>query len=181
MSFHNTMAFQSTLLKKSIFPTIVALTIALLLMSCLPWRPPEETIGIETNTEIKEAAEIKGKDSTSQTKQLPFQPSRIPAPGSFIEVTATVTHPASILGKKGFLPAELTIEAGDSVTWTNADPQKKKLVLTFQKINTREFITSPSLPPEKEWDYVFTEPVEYVYWTTGYGVKGRLIVKESNS
>ncbi len=168
--------------------TVLFLVLFLFLVGCLPWQspeeppePPSEPPLTKANKEIKTNHEIGAKNPVSKIKQQPLQLSRIPSSGSFIEVIATITHPATILGKNGFSPAELTIEVGDSITWTNADPQKKTLVLTFQRVNTREFVTSPSLQPGREWDYAFTEPGEYIYWTVGYGVKGRLVVKESLS
>lgn len=154
------------------------LMVLLLLLGCLPWQSPSGN----SDPSAALPPEVKAKDHSSapssQTRQQPFQPSRIPSSGSSIEVTATITHPATILGKPGFSPAELAIEAGDSVTWTNHDPQKKVLVLTFQKAGTREFITSRAIRPGREWDHVFTEPGEYIYWTVGYGVKGKVMVRE---
>ncbi len=163
--------------------TLALLSILSLLIGCLPWQPTEERGGVEKNSGLLDTSKPKvdrsASEATSSTRQEPFQPVRIPAPGSFIEVTATITHPATILGKNGFSPAELTIEAGDSVTWTNADPQRKIMVLTFQKAGAREFITSISIPPGKEWDHVFTSPGEYTYWTVQHGTKGKLVVKTS--
>lgn len=161
--------------------TITILLIIVLIAGCLPWQPPQEQ-PLPTTLKQKKEADHPSLKEAIKTSGQPFLPSRLPTEETFpILVTATITHPATILGKEGFSPAELTIDAGDSVTWLNADQREKVLVLTFQKINTREFITSLSIPPGQEWDHVFTQSGEYTYWTTGYGVKGKLVVKESSS
>lgn len=156
--------------------SLVFLFIVLFLISCLPWQSSREAPMDNENIEKNELRAPAQKQSVKKSSQQPFEPSKIKRQFP-IEVTATITHPATILGRHGFSPSELTIEAGDSVTWTNADPQEKIIVLTFQKIGTREFITSISILPGKEWDYVFTSPGEYTYWTVQYGTKGRLMVK----
>jgi len=83
----------------------------------------------------------------------------------------------TILGQQGFSPQEISIKAGDSITWKNADPQRKRIVLTFQRGREQnQFFSSPALWPKEEWEHTFWEEGEYNYWTTAYGVKGKVIV-----
>ena len=93
-------------------------------------------------------------------------------PGLFMRIEEVI-----ILGKAGFDPTELTINAGDIVAWTNHDAQGKAAVLTFQKDSSREFMNSGVVSFEGTWTYNFEEPGVYEYWTQGYGVKGKIIVE----
>ena len=88
-----------------------------------------------------------------------------------------ITRPVTILGQQGFSPPEISIKAGDSITWKNANPQHKKVVFIFQRGREQnKFFNSPVILPEEEWEYVFWEEGEYNYWTTQYGVEGKVIV-----
>lgn len=150
----------------------------IVLSGCLSWQS-----GTESPAEQQQDQQVPPPDSlaeqpTTKSAEQPFTPNKIQQLP--LEVTATITHPVTILGKAGFSPAELTIEAGDAVTWTNADPQKKALTLTFQEETTRNFLASPLITPTAEWTGTFTEPREYRYWTVGYGITGLLVVKETD-
>lgn len=115
-------------------------------------------------------------------KTLEQLPERVPAKPFWeeelpVDITATVTHPAAIIGRDGFEPEEISIEAGDSITWTNADI--KLVVLTFQNLHNRyRMFTSSAIKRGQQWEYTFSEAGEYDYWTTAYGVKGKVLVKE---
>lgn len=88
-----------------------------------------------------------------------------------------ITRPVAILRREGFSPLNISIKAGDSITWRNADPEQKKNVLIFQRGREQnKFFSSPALGPEEEWEHTFWEEGEYNYWTTAYGVKGKVTV-----
>lgn len=89
---------------------------------------------------------------------------------------AIVMKKVSILGKEGFEPAELSLKTGDSLVWANEDA--KSMVLTFQKDKGRDISNSELILPEATYSRSFDEPGTYEYWTTAYGVKGKVIVEE---
>ena len=151
---------------------MVLLMVPLFLVGCVsmlypePASPSEEAVQ-EIHVPItKVSTQHQQSSSSSSQQEFPLQ------------ITATVTHPAQILGKAGFSPSEFMIETGDSVTWRNDDPQRKVATLVIHQENTRHFITSPTIKYGEEWENVFTMPAEYSYWTVEYGVKGKLRVKE---
>ena len=117
---------------------------------------------------------------TEYANPFPSAAEKLPVRSFEMEVIATVTHPVSILGKEGFTPSELTIQAGDSITWANADPRKKDVVLTFEKqgVTMGKFSSSSIIPAGKEETIIFSDLGTYVYWTTGYGIKGKLTVEQ---
>ncbi|MEK6951124.1 MAG: hypothetical protein AABX13_05370 [Nanoarchaeota archaeon] len=164
-----------------LYPVLFLIVLFIFLTACLPWQPRAEPITDDQHPSPQQLSQNLPSEQplSKKSAQQPFIPNKIQQSQlQFpLEVTATITYPATIMGKAGFLPAELTIEVGDSVTWLNADPRKKTLTLTFQEGKTRNFITSPSIIPAAEWVQVFTEPAEYRYWTVGYGVTGKLVVK----
>ncbi len=137
-------------------------------------------LDIEKETKAQEKALLETKKYIS-SDPYPVGHIDLPARNLNLIVTATVTHPVTILGKEGFSPSEITIEPRDSITWANADPQKKDVVLTFEKqgATTAKFRTSPVISPGMEESMIFSEPGMYVYWTIGYGVKGKLRVTEN--
>lgn len=162
-------------------PSLVVFSIMLLLIvlsGCLSWSPGTESpVGQQQDQQVPPQDSLAEQPTTKSAEQ-PFTPNKIQQLP--LEVTATITHPVTILGPDGFSPAELTIEAGDSVTWTNADPKKKHLTLTFQERATRKFLASQLITPAAEWTTNFPQPGEYRYWTVGYGVTGMLIVEEKS-
>ncbi len=88
-----------------------------------------------------------------------------------------ITRPVTIVGPAGFSPATISIKAGDSITWANRDSQEKRVVLIFQRGREQnKFFSSPALWPEEEWEHTFWGEGEYNYWTTAYGVEGKVIV-----
>ncbi len=97
--------------------------------------------------------------------------------GRTMVVTATVTHPVNIYGRNGFAPEVITINAGDSITWTNKDPQMKEVTLTFHEDGTRRFRTSGVILPGEEEEMIFSERVNYTYWTVAYGTPGKIITR----
>ena len=79
-----------------------------------------------------------------------------------------------IVGKEGFDPMEVTINAGDSLTWINDD--KKELTLTIFK-KGKWYLNSNVIEPGQSFEQEFKEAGEYDYWTLAYGVKGKITVQ----
>ena len=94
-----------------------------------------------------------------------------------LEISATITHPVNILGKAGFNPEELVLDAGDSVTWINADPQKEDIVLVIQREGTREFRTTKAIRRGEQTTLIFPEIGRFGYWSVAYGKKGLVVVR----
>src|SRR3989344_5718152 len=79
-----------------------------------------------------------------------------------------------MVGKEGFDPMEVTINAGDSLTWVNDD--KKALTLTIFK-KGKWYLNSNVIEPGQSFEQEFKEAGEYDYWTLAYGVKGKITVQ----
>lgn len=100
-----------------------------------------------------------------------------PAPSFTGAVIIGITRPVAILGREGFSPSDINIKVGDSITWKNADQQQKRVVLVFQRGREQnQFFNGPSLWPGEEWEHTFWEEREYNYWTTEYGVEGKVVI-----
>lgn len=82
-----------------------------------------------------------------------------------------------IMGKEGFSKSEVRIQQGDTIIWTNKDPAGKKIVVTFQKDQTREFVNSPILAPEESFQYTFQESGTFNFWNLAYPGEGQIIVE----
>ena len=83
-----------------------------------------------------------------------------------------------ILGKEGFSVTDVQLKIGDSVVWTNKDVSEKKIMVTFQKDQTRDFINSPLLVPGEFYQYTFTEAGTYNFWNLAYAGEGVITVSE---
>ncbi len=83
-----------------------------------------------------------------------------------------------ILGKEGFSVTDVQLKIGDSVVWTNKDVSEKKIMVTFQKDQTRDFINSPLLVPGEFYQYRFTEAGTYNFWNLAYAGEGVITVSE---
>ncbi len=124
-----------------------------------------------TANETKPPSEINSTSETNIIKTAEPKPSFTGA------IIVGITRPVTILGKEGFSPSNISIKVGDSITWKNEDPQRKRVVLIFQQGREQnKFFSSPALWPEEEWEHTFWEEGEYNYWTTQYGVEGKVVV-----
>ena len=103
-----------------------------------------------------------------------------PKPEPILPVNTIQLIGIDILGKEGFSVADIHMQPGDTVVWTNKDPARKKIMVTFQKDQTREFINSPLLLPDESYEYTFTESGTYNFWNLAYQGEGQIIVGESN-
>ncbi len=82
-----------------------------------------------------------------------------------------------IMGKDGFSKTEVHILPGDTIIWTNKDPAGKKIVVTFQKDQTREFVNSPILAPGESFQFTFQEKGTFNFWNLAYAGEGQIIVE----
>ena len=84
------------------------------------------------------------------------------------EVKETVNE-VRYVGAGGFEPKELTISAGNAVTWINGNDKVGAVVL-FK--NGRSFINSGRLVPDGKFEFEFAEAGVYdFYWNLIYGGK----------
>ena len=139
---------------------------------------PRQIQTSNTNSTTNNTLPWLGSNSTtSNTTPNTFLNSAEPPPSFTGAVIVGITRPVAVLGKGGFSPLEISIKAGDSVTWRNDDPGRKRLVLIFQQGREQnKFFNSPALWPEEEWEHTFWEEGEYNYWSTAYGVEGKVMV-----
>lgn len=92
-----------------------------------------------------------------------------PSPAPFMMVPEIGIH-----GKGGFNPAELSLEAGDTVIWVNYDSQG--VILSFAQ-NGREVFSSSFIAPKATYTHIFEQPGIYTYQVAKYGVTGRIVVR----
>ncbi len=160
-------------MRKKIFYFVGIASFLLLLFviaGCTPLFPQGKLIKDAESPTLPEPEEV--------PPSLPVEEEQEKVPqGRDILVTATVTHPVNIYGRNGFAPEVITISAGDSITWTNRDPQMKEVTLTFHEEGTRRFRTSRVIPSGEEEEIIFPEKVNYTYWTVAYGTQGKIIVR----
>lgn len=135
---------------------IVALILGLILLSaCQVFRP--EPIPITFN------------DSSAPEKETQVN----------IVSTAPKIYHIGSLGRNGFSPDFISIKPGDTIIWNNFDKEKRIMVVVFRNLgNQWEYINSPQVKPGERYSYLFTETGDYEFWTTEYGVMGKIEVKE---
>src|SRR3989344_6093621 len=115
---------------------------------------------------------------TQAEEQPAAEPQQEEASESMEQADDAIENAASsdvrIVGKEGFDPTEVTIHAGDSLTWVNDD--KKALTLTIFK-KGKWYLNSNVIEPGQSFEQEFKEAGEYDYWTLAYGVKGKITVQ----
>lgn len=79
---------------------------------------------------------------------------------------------ARIAGKS-IDPLEISIDAGDSVTWFNS--LGKGTTLTIMK-DGKHYMNSPIINQGEQWELEFTEAGEYEYWALAFGPQGAKIM-----
>lgn len=75
-----------------------------------------------------------------------------------------------------FEPAELTIKAGDSVTWKNEDRRSHQIMSGAPPVMTEDFV-SPLLQSGDTWSHTFEDPGEYPYHSMTGGLIGWVYVE----
>ena len=115
---------------------------------------------------------------TQTAEQPAAEPQQEEASESMEQADDAMENAASsdvrIVGKEGFDPTEVTINAGDSLTWVNDD--KKALTLTIFK-KGKWYLNSNVIEPGQSFEQELKEAGEYDYWTLAYGVKGKITVQ----
>jgi plastocyanin len=81
------------------------------------------------------------------------------APSLILGLPAHATGHAISMANYAFSPADATITAGDSVTWTNSDQAPHDVTTTSGPVS----IHSPTLSTGQSWTYTFTVPGSYSY------------------
>jgi plastocyanin len=76
-----------------------------------------------------------------------------------------------------FDPAEVTIKAGETVTWKNEDRRSHQIMSGAPPVMTDDFV-SPNLKAGESWSYTFEEPGEYAFHSMTGGVLGWIYVEE---
>jgi plastocyanin len=82
---------------------------------------------------------------------------------------APATHIVEI-ARMQFIPAELTVNKGDTVVFVNHD------MLTHDITEERKLWTSSKLPPDSSWTMVTTQTANY-YCSLHPVMKGQIIIK----
>lgn len=81
------------------------------------------------------------------------------------------TNEVRIVGKS-LDPLEISIAAGESITWFN--DLDKGTTLTIMK-DGKHYLNSPLITKGGQWELEFTEAGEYEYWTLAFGPQGAKI------
>ena len=85
------------------------------------------------------------------------------------------THQVSITDDKDFLPEDLTINVGDTVTWTNDDDSSHTVTAEDGQFH------SENMEEEATWSYTFTETGTYDYGCNYHGgMEGSVSVVEED-
>ena len=80
-------------------------------------------------------------------------------------------HPVEVrLVANSFQPAELTICAGDAVTWVNEDTKEHAIFTGWPGAPDGQ-IQSPKIYYGKSWTWTFTKPGEFVYYCSTHKKK----------
>ncbi|HEY2062663.1 MAG TPA: plastocyanin/azurin family copper-binding protein [Amycolatopsis sp.] len=84
------------------------------------------------------------------------------AAGLFLTPAATAASHQVMMQNYAFSPASLTVNAGDTVTWTQHDTAPHNVVTTSAPVA----VHSPELSQGQSWSYTFTTPGTYSYYCT---------------
>lgn len=76
-----------------------------------------------------------------------------------------------------FEPSEVTIKAGETVTWKNEDRRSHQIMSGAPPIMTDDFV-SPNLASGDSWSHTFEEPGEYPFHSMTGGILGWVYVEE---
>ena len=76
-----------------------------------------------------------------------------------------------------FSPAELSVNTGDTVTWTNNDPTPHKIIGSRIEISTNE-LQSNDLSKGQSYSFTFSSAGTYDYFCSIHpSMKGKIVVK----
>lgn len=86
-----------------------------------------------------------------------FKPAKLPA-----TEPAAAAHYNVQMANYAFAPASLTVNEGDTITWTNQDTAPHTVTTT----SGPESLNSPYLSKGQSWSHTFTQPGMYMYYCT---------------
>ena len=139
----------------------------------------------------QQGAEISSSQEVSPSADATVAPPAEPAPPAATPTAAAVAPPETApapspspapfmvvpeigIRRNGFDPAELSLEAGDTVIWVNYDSQG--VILSFTQ-DGREVFSSSFIAPKATYTHTFEQPGIYSYHVAKYGVTGRIVVR----
>ncbi len=88
---------------------------------------------------------------------LGFKPAKLPS-----TEPAAAAHYNVQMVNYAFAPASLTVNEGDTITWTNQDTAPHTVTTTSGPAS----LNSPYLSKGQSWSYTFTQPGMYMYYCT---------------
>ncbi|HZP51041.1 cupredoxin family copper-binding protein [Actinocrinis sp.] len=88
---------------------------------------------------------------------LGFKPAKLPP-----AEPAAAAHYNVQMANYAFAPASLTVNEGDTITWTNQDTAPHTVTTT----GGPESLNSPYLSKGQSWSHTFTQPGMYMYYCT---------------
>jgi plastocyanin len=86
-----------------------------------------------------------------------FKPAKLPS-----AEPVAAAHYNVQMANYAFAPASITVNEGDTITWTNQDTAPHTVTTT----SGPESLNSPSLSKGQSWSYTFTQPGMYMYYCT---------------
>ncbi|MBI2665071.1 hypothetical protein HYX12_00430 [Candidatus Woesearchaeota archaeon] len=153
---------------------VVSLALLLLIIGCQPKAADVKTteaapVQDEAVADAQDTADVEEAETESSTIVK-----RAPATTDDMEADAT------LLGKEGITPTELTVTVGQEVSWKNMD--KMTHVLIFKKntaYGTSKTLSSPAIKVGEVYTTSFDTAGTYMYWEDAYaGQKAKLVVEE---
>lgn len=148
---------------------LIGIILMLLVFGCSEQQP------VENNEEVISEPEEDVPPLQVEAPPIPTEVDTPPVPDVTEEIPVGDT--VRILGKEGIDPEELSVKAGTKVEFVNEDPDKKVIVLVFQKLGTRNFVNSDHMEPSQTYEHTFEEPGVYEYWSLAYGIHAKVIVE----
>jgi YVTN family beta-propeller protein len=101
----------------------------------------------------------------------PAQPKPAPEPPAPVAVAPQDQTVAVSISKFAFVPATITISAGQSITWTNADP------VAHTATSDAQVWDSGDLAPDASFSTTFSQPGTYAYHCTIHPfIRGTVVV-----
>ena len=101
----------------------------------------------------------------------PAAPSPAPAPGQTVAAVSIPTN-AATLGNRAFVPAELNVTPGTTVTWTNTD------TVTHTSSSDAQGWDSGAIAPNGQFSFAFPAAGTFSYHCAIHpGMVGRVVVR----
>lgn len=102
---------------------------------------------------------------------LAFKPAKMQLPAT---ERVAAAHYSVQMANYAFAPAAMTVNEGDTITWTNQDTAPHTVTTT----SGPQQLSSPYLSKGQSWSYTFTAPGTYMYYCTVHpDMRAEVIVK----